>query len=197
MNGKSAPILGLRLPPAVVLPEPDGRVLRLSQIVAWLVAALAAVACIAGDFCITHFVAADAQPWLRAGLFVAVSALATWGAIRVNLPLLREKLQSERDARLALERAARLEGALLAAQTMEHHLNNDLAITVGYSEMLARNPMLDEASRGQADEAHRGAVRAAQHLSALLSVTEVEEDHDLGARLIDLRGRQAKRVAEQ
>jgi len=189
LQGEIGEGIGWAAPLSTPAVAPDAGVLRLSTVFAWLVAAVAATACIGGDYLISLLVPNEDRALARGLMFVVVSALATWGAISVNLPLLGAVLRSQHETRLALERAAKLEGALLAAQTMEHHLNNDLAITVGYSEMLARNPLLDAESRVQADEAHRGAVRAAQHLSALLSVTEVEEDLALGARLINLRVR--------
>ena len=40
--------------------------------------------------------------------------------------------------------ARRIEGVQLAFRTLRHHLGNRLAITVGYSDMLAEDPRLPE-----------------------------------------------------
>jgi hypothetical protein len=70
---------------------------------------------------------------------------------------------------------ARLEGVLLAARTMAHHLNNQLALTVGYGELLAMHTRLPEDLRGLAAEAMRGAQEAATTVAKLQRVARLEE----------------------
>ena len=71
--------------------------------------------------------------------------------------------------------AAKLQGALLAARTAAHHVSNQLSLTVGYAEMLARHPGLDADARALAEEALGGAEDAAGTLRRLLAVERLEE----------------------
>ena len=88
----------------------------------------------------------------------------------------RDRLRNERDR---LERA-RLEGALLAARTAQHALNNELALVSGYTELLADDPTLPESSRALAADAVEGARRAAERVAELQQITRVVE-RDQGA----------------
>ncbi len=88
----------------------------------------------------------------------------------------------------SLERA-RLQGVLLAARTVEHELNNQLALTVGYAELLAQDPALPAELREPALEALRGAQEAARTIERLRRITKLEET-DIGSpdgRIVDLR----------
>ena len=71
--------------------------------------------------------------------------------------------------------AARLDGALLAGRTLEHHLGNQLALTVGYVELLARHPSLDPELRPLAEEALRGALQAAETVHRMQRLARLEE----------------------
>ena len=79
----------------------------------------------------------------------------------------------ERDAveRRALERAHTdsllLEGVLLAARTMQHRLNNTLATTVGYADMLANDASLPAEARGRALVVRESAEEASRQLLAI------------------------------
>ena len=75
---------------------------------------------------------------------------------------------------LSIERA-RLEGALLAARTAQHELNNQLAATVGYAEMLADDSGLPRPVRDLARQALEGAERAVSSLQRLAQITRLEE----------------------
>jgi hypothetical protein len=89
------------------------------------------------------------------------------------------------------EQTARLQGALLAARTVEHYLNNQLTATVGYCEMLAHNAGLPEAARRQAELALEGAETASETLARLVRVTRLEEEPGIsGPAVLDL-GRSA------
>ncbi len=69
---------------------------------------------------------------------------------------------------------ARLGGVLLAARTAQHEMNNKLALTVGYAELLTLDPALSPASRNAARECLRGASEAAAMLHQLQQVIEVQ-----------------------
>ncbi len=90
---------------------------------------------------------------------------------------------------VGLERA-RLEGALLAVRTLEHELNNRLALTCGYAELLLQNQELPSALRPLVQDALSGALSASQTLERLRRVTHLQErDWGLpGASTIDLDG---------
>ncbi|MCC6174307.1 MAG: GAF domain-containing protein [Chloroflexi bacterium] len=77
-------------------------------------------------------------------------------------------------AELAGLERARLEGALLLARTAQHHLSNQLALTVGYAEMLANDVRLPSECREYAREALRGAQAAASTLAQLQRITRLE-----------------------
>ena len=71
--------------------------------------------------------------------------------------------------------AARLEAGRLVGRTLEHHLGNQLAVTVGYVELLARHPSLDPELRPRAEEALRGALQAAETVQRLQRLARLEE----------------------
>lgn len=78
-------------------------------------------------------------------------------------------------AALIGQERARLGGALLAARTAAHELNNQLALTVGYSEMVAKQPELSSGTQEMAREALRGARTAAVTVVRLQQMTHLEE----------------------
>jgi hypothetical protein len=70
---------------------------------------------------------------------------------------------------------------------MEHHLNNQLFVTVGFCEVLAKSPRLPEDLRGQAERALEGAEAAARTLAELQRLSRLDEDPGLrGPPVIDL-----------
>jgi len=77
-------------------------------------------------------------------------------------------------AMVGIERA-RLDGVLLGVRTMEHELNNKLAITVGYAEVLVRDTALPAPLQTAAGEALRGARDAAQIVTQLHAITQLHE----------------------
>ena len=72
-------------------------------------------------------------------------------------------------------RRARLAGAMLAARTAQHHLNNQLALTIGYADMLAQDPRLPDDLRDYAAEILTSAQEAAETVDKLRRVTRLEE----------------------
>jgi PAS domain S-box-containing protein len=95
---------------------------------------------------------------------------------------------------VGLERS-RLEGALLAARTAQHALNNQLALTVGYADLLAADPRLPPELREMAGEALSGAQAAAATLEQLQCITRLEEIDQAGpGPVLDL-ARSAQRAS--
>ena len=84
-------------------------------------------------------------------------------------------LLAEATALLRGREAERLEAGRLVGRTLEHHLGNQLALTVGYVELLARHPQLDAELRPQAEEALRGALQAAETVHRLQQIARLEE----------------------
>lgn len=72
-------------------------------------------------------------------------------------------------------RRARLAGAMLAARTAQHHLNNQLAVTIGYADMLLQDPRLPADLRAYASEILISAQDAAQTVDQLRRVARLEE----------------------
>jgi len=97
-----------------------------------------------------------------------VETLATYGAIMVqNARLLEEAVE-----------AARFDGVLLAARTIAHEINNDLALVMGMAEiaqMQARAGQLPDVAI--LDDVIQGAQRIAQHVRQLQGVVRVEQRH--------------------
>jgi hypothetical protein len=83
-------------------------------------------------------------------------------------------LLTEATALVRGREAERLEGGLLVGRTIQHHLANQLALTVGYAALLARHPKLDAELRPLADEALRGASQAAETVRALQRLARLE-----------------------
>jgi signal transduction histidine kinase len=82
---------------------------------------------------------------------------------------------------------ARLEGALVAATTVEHYLGNQLQSTLGFASLLAADPELPGELRGFAESAVRGVRDADATLRRLLRITRLEEDEQLaGHAIVDL-----------
>jgi HAMP domain-containing protein len=90
---------------------------------------------------------------------------------------------------VGLERA-RLEAVLLAARTAQHELNNRLALSRGYAELLSISPELPESLQEMTEEIVRGTAEAATVLATFQRVTRLKETSwgpDVGSTL-DLIG---------
>jgi GAF domain-containing protein len=72
-------------------------------------------------------------------------------------------------------RRARLAGALLAARTAQHHLNNLLGVTIGYADLLAEDPRLPPDLQEYVAEILTSAQEAAETVDRLRRVTRLEE----------------------
>lgn len=99
----------------------------------------------------------DAASILRAVRYAAARA----GFLR--------KLQAERDER------AKLEGALLTARAIAHTLNNRLAVTVGFAELLSLDTDLPPHVRERAEAILEGAVAAADTVQRLQRIMHLDE----------------------
>jgi signal transduction histidine kinase len=70
---------------------------------------------------------------------------------------------------------ARLNGVLLAARTAQHELNNRLAVTLGYAEILAYTPSLSEETRELAHDIVTSARAASDILTQMRLIARIEE----------------------
>jgi PAS domain S-box-containing protein len=86
-----------------------------------------------------------------------------------------ELLASMAATALVTVERARLAGALLAARTAQHALNNQLSTVVGYADLLTEDPRLLEDLRLLAQETRTGAQEAARTLQELGRITRLEE----------------------
>jgi PAS domain S-box-containing protein len=100
--------------------------------------------------------------------------------------------------RKQLERAsamkAHLEGVLLTARTFEHELNTKLTASIGYAQLLARDPRLPELLRVRAERAVEGSREAAAIIKRLLQLSEVNviDWADSGHTTIDMTEKPAR-----
>ncbi|HET7771859.1 MAG TPA: PAS domain S-box protein [Chloroflexota bacterium] len=97
---------------------------------------------------------------------------------------LTDRRQLERERAMK----AHLEGVLLTARTFEHELNTKLTASIGYAQLLARDPRLPEPLRVRADRAAEGSREAADIIKRLLQLTEVNviDWADSGHTTIDI-----------
>lgn len=86
------------------------------------------------------------------------------------------------------EQQARLEGAKLAARTAHHLLNTPLSLALGYGELLAEDPRLEDELKSMAREVVSSVVSAAELLHRLQRISRLEErDPNLpGGPILDL-----------
>ena len=97
------------------------------------------------------------------------------------------QVQARVRAEAALREATRLEGALLAARTVEHYLGNQLGLTLGYTELLAHDPALPERVRELVADALYGAREAVGTLERLVRISRLDEaDHGDAPTVLDL-----------
>ena len=93
-------------------------------------------------------------------------------------------------ARLAGANQERIADVLMTARRLQHYLGNQLALTLGYVELLTFDPRLPAELRDRVDEALRGVIEASETLARLRLVTRLELAHDdpLLAELLDSTG---------
>lgn len=84
---------------------------------------------------------------------------------------------------------ARLAGVRVAARTFEHELRNVLAVTCGYTEMLANDASLSDVQRRRAAKASASAQEAARVIHQLVDVATSDEiDWGAHGRTLRVRG---------
>ena len=151
---------------------------------------------------LARFTAAGNGPLVQSGQAVELPALKrdgseVWVELRLSpvdhedrrlvLAVIRDMTDRRQ---LERERAmkAHLEGVLLTARTFEHELNTKLTASVGYAQLLARDPRLPEQLRVRAERAVEGSREAAAIIKRLLQLTEVNviDWADSGHTTIDM-----------
>ena len=155
----------------------------------WLVRRIRSVILLGGLYIVMLFSMAlpDTPADFRTTLETSVLAIflfCAWAAYR----LLALYVRAERERQATTAEAARLEGVTLAARTVRHHLANRLAVTVGFSEMLADDPRLPDELGEQARKIMTSATAAVETVDRLQGpITRVQLDSSVaGPALLDL-----------
>jgi GAF domain-containing protein len=142
--------------------------------------------------------AAIAVPLLHEGRLVGTLAVGTDDPLKVfsieDSELIETLGSTAAAALLALERV-RLEGALLAARTAQHELNNQLAAARGFAEMLVDSPDLPPHLTEIAEEVKGAADDAVDTVRQLRSISHIEEHRwsATGDTTIDLAASTSRR----
>lgn len=109
---------------------------------------------------------------VAAVLLVVRVALAYRDTIEVHR-LHLQQAQEREATRQAREEAARLQGVVLTGRELGHLLSNDIAISVGWVDLLYEHPGLPADLREVARDAAVGLERAVEHLRRLQQVNRV------------------------
>ena len=150
-------------------------------------------ACLGGEDAVVVMITAHQEPdhlakILAAGADDYIAKPFEVDFFEVRLQIAERHVETKAARRRAEDAArdgARLQGALLAANTVEHHLGNQLALTMGYAELLAGHQLPRPADH-YADLALEGVVRATETLRKLRSIIRLEEADMAGPAYIDL-----------
>ena len=87
--------------------------------------------------------------------------------------LYAQRAREQEASHRAQEEAARLQGVILTGRELSHLLSNDLAMAVGWIDLLREHPDLPAELREVVDDAAVGLERAAEHLKRLQQVSRV------------------------
>jgi hypothetical protein len=104
-----------------------------------------------------------------------------FGALRLQGALGRDQMRTfEELADVATQvvvwyEAVRLDGALLAARTAEHEVNNRLVATTAYAQLMLRDPTFPPHLRDRADSIAKGAKEAALIVRKLRELADIQE----------------------
>lgn len=132
----------------------------------------------------------DLAEVLEAGADDYLSKPFALEALDVRLAIAERRVEAVRERRLAAiaqAETARLQGVLLASSTVEHNLGNQLALTMGYAELLANDPRLDAALRPWAERAVQGVVDAVATLEKIRGIRKIEQANiQGGSPVLDL-----------
>jgi CRP-like cAMP-binding protein len=120
-------------------------------------------------------------PEVSAELLRTLSRRLRGTTVLTALRLMHRARAGERAQAEAKAETARLQGVQLAARTMEHHVNSQLTLTLGYSELLAADPRLPGELLERAQLAAKGARDAAATVQKFRRIAEVRPDTSLGA----------------
>ena len=115
---------------------------------------------------------AEAALAIAAGLLVMRMAVGYRDAVLVH-QLHVERAQEQEFARLAREEAARLQGVILTGRELSHLLGNDLAVTVGWIDLLRTHPSMPIELQPLIDDASGGLERATAHVRKLQMVERI------------------------
>ena len=168
------------------LPQPERRLIQRHRLAMWTIAIGVWTVAEALDQAALPLPDEALRRYLPRAVTLVAIVIAVSIASRVVLNQWIRRVREREAARIVRERAERLEGALMAARTMEHHLGNQLALTMGYSEILARNPLLPPPARDAAEHALKGVRQATETLDKLQRVIRLEADDSLGVPIVDL-----------
>ena len=138
---------------------------------------------------------ADLQAVLDAGADDYVAKPLLLDLLDVRLAVAARRVE-EVAARVRAEReaqeSARLEGALLAARTAAHELNNALSVPVGFAELLSIHPtiagnpdLLEKVQRILEESEH--AARIVNQLQRVVRLERVPAPGNVGIDLLDLK----------
>jgi hypothetical protein len=86
-----------------------------------------------------------------------------------------ERLAAVAAAAMTWFEAVRLGGALLAARTAEHEVNNRLVATTAYAQLMLRDPAFPPHLRERADSIVKGAREAALIVRKLRELADIQE----------------------
>lgn len=100
--------------------------------------------------------------------------------------------QEQEAARAAREEAARLQGVILTSRELSHLLGNDLAVTVGWIDLLRTHPSLPTELRQLVDDASSGLERATDHVRKLQLVERIATHETPIGPALDLEGSTAR-----
>ena len=94
------------------------------------------------------------------------------------------------EAERAVANQERIAEMLMTARRLQHYLGNQLALTLGYIELLTFDPRLPPELRDRVDEALRGVIEATEALARLRLVTRLElaPDDPLLAEILESTG---------
>jgi len=148
------------------LSDGDRGALRRHERMAWLLS-IAAIELFVVVELILEARQPDASRFFVGVLFGAATILLV--SMAMSRGLLAEAATSLRG-----REAARLDGARLAGRTLEHHLGNQLALTVGYTSLLMQHPSLDPELRPLAEQALRGAEQATEAVRRMQQIARLE-----------------------
>jgi CRP-like cAMP-binding protein len=119
-------------------------------------------------------------PDVSTELLRTLSARLRGTTVLSALRIVHDALTRERAQAAAREEAAHLQGVLLAARTMEHHINNQLSLAVGYGELLADDPRLPSDLRERVQLVVDGTRSAAETVQKFQRIAEIRLDTSLG-----------------